>query len=77
DPTVVGHRGVLDTAAEHGRERVKPTVTGGWPDDSQWEELPVADRPATLHPDREVDDGVETVFTLPMPSMSLIELMPR
>lgn len=57
-------------------------IGGGadWPDERQWAQLRAADRLATVHADRDVtavDGSVEVEFTLPMPAMSLIELIPR
>ncbi|GAB3933226.1 hypothetical protein GCM10027614_03750 [Micromonospora vulcania] len=52
----------------------------GWPTDEQWDALRAADRladttpPTTLTPDR---GSVELSVTLPMPSISLLELTPR
>jgi xylan 1,4-beta-xylosidase len=51
-----------------------------WPDDRQWEVLRRANRLEELEPPRPVtaDGGtVEVVFELPMPSLSLVELVPR
>lgn len=49
-----------------------------WPTDEQWAQLRAADRLEELHPEAEVtadEEGrVTTAFTLPMPSMSLLEL---
>lgn len=50
-----------------------------WPDADGWAALEAADRLETLEPDREVTpDGGRVVLTfeLPMPSMSLVELVP-
>jgi xylan 1,4-beta-xylosidase len=52
-----------------------------WPDENGWGRLREADRLDLLEPTREVDldaDGgwVELAFDLPMPSMSLVELVP-
>ncbi|MGK2852379.1 MAG: GH39 family glycosyl hydrolase [Candidatus Limnocylindrales bacterium] len=50
-----------------------------WPDAEGWAALETADRLDTLEPDREVaaDGGrVILTFDLPMPSMSLVELVP-
>jgi xylan 1,4-beta-xylosidase len=50
-----------------------------WPDDAGWNALRAADRLETLEPPRQVHaDGatVELQFELPMPAMSLIELVP-
>ena len=51
----------------------------GWPDEQQWAALRAVDRPAELLlPDVEVVDGtVELSFRAPMPSVSLVELVPR
>ena len=51
-----------------------------WPDAAGWETLREADRLEPLEPPREVrvEDGrVEMAFGLPMPSMSLVELVPN
>ena len=52
-----------------------------WPDDAQWEVLRAADKLEELEPETEVvADGsgrVELTTRLPMPSMSLLELLPR
>ncbi len=50
-----------------------------WPDDAGWTVLRVADRLEALEPPREVraDEGrLELEIDLPMPAMSLIELVP-
>jgi len=50
-----------------------------WPDAAGWDTLEAADRLETLEPNREVaPDGGSVVLTfdLPMPSMSLVELVP-
>jgi xylan 1,4-beta-xylosidase len=39
--------------------------------------LQTGDELERIGPDLEVDDDVEMVFTLPMPSISLIELIPK
>jgi xylan 1,4-beta-xylosidase len=57
-------------------------ISGGadWPDERQWAELRAANRLARLHDDRvvhAVSGRVRLEFTLPMPSMSLVELIPR
>ena len=53
---------------------------GDWPDDSAWKRLQAADRLDELEPDRNVSVGADgrlsLDFTLPMPSVSLIELLP-
>jgi xylan 1,4-beta-xylosidase len=48
-----------------------------WPAEQQWAELQAGDELERIGPDLEVDDDVEMVFTLPMPSISLIELIPK
>jgi xylan 1,4-beta-xylosidase len=52
-----------------------------WPDDEGWQRLRAADRLETLEPDRIVlaDTAGEVVleFDLPMPSVSLVELIPE
>ena len=49
-----------------------------WPTEQQWAQLRAADRLEDLQPESEVtadgDGRVTTVFTMPMPSMSLLEL---
>ena len=54
---------------------------GDWPDDAGWARLHEADRLEPLDPERDLrtaDDGrVELSFAMPMPSLSLIELVPR
>ena len=51
-----------------------------WPTDEQWAQLRAADRLEDLAPETEVTaDGegrVSTTFTLPMPGISLLELLP-
>jgi Bacterial regulatory proteins, lacI family len=57
------------------RERVQATV-----DEQQWSALEAADRLEKLEPasDLAVERGtVELAFDLPMPSVSLVELVPR
>jgi len=54
---------------------------GDWPDAAQWERLHAADRLELLEPEREVvvaDGGgsLTLEFALPMPSISLVELVP-
>lgn len=56
-------------------------MSGGadWPDDEQWAALRQANRLEELEPARRVEpkDGVvELAFDLPMPSVSLVELLP-
>jgi xylan 1,4-beta-xylosidase len=48
-----------------------------WPSEQQWTELRARDQLDRIGADFEVDDDVEMVFSLPMPSISLIELIPR
>jgi xylan 1,4-beta-xylosidase len=48
-----------------------------WPTEQQWAELRARDELDRIGPDLEVDDDVEMAFTLPMPSISLIELIPK
>lgn len=51
-----------------------------WPDEQQWQRLHDANRLETLHSEQSVSaEGgvVEREFTLPMPSISLVELIPR
>ena len=55
--------------------------TGGdWPDDAGWATLGERDRLDALEPERPVtvgaDGKAEVSFELPMPSMSLVELLP-
>lgn len=50
-----------------------------WPDEEGWVRLAVRDHPEDLEPKRSVSatDGLlEVVFDLPMPSVSLVELVP-
>jgi xylan 1,4-beta-xylosidase len=53
---------------------------GDWPDESAWKRLRAADRLEELEPDRNVSVGpdgrLSLDFNLPMPSVSLIELLP-
>jgi hypothetical protein len=53
---------------------------GDWPDEDAWAVLREHDRLERLEPDRAVvvgEDGqVEVTFDLPMPAMSLVELVP-
>jgi xylan 1,4-beta-xylosidase len=53
---------------------------GEWPDDAGWAALHDADRLEALQPVRAVDVGqdgrLELAFDLPMPAVSLIELIP-
>ena len=56
-------------------------MSGGadWPDDAQWAALREANRLEELEPARRVGAGggvVELAFDLPMPSVSLVELVP-
>jgi hypothetical protein len=84
--------GLADAACELRHLRVDTThsniaatweaIGGGadWPDDAGWQALRGADRLEALHPPTEVTprDGVlETGFDLPLPSVSLLELVPR
>lgn len=51
-----------------------------WPDDAGWEQLRQADTLEQFEPDREVPVAggrVELTFSFPMPSVSLVELVPR
>jgi len=53
---------------------------GDWPDTAGWAALQAADRLEALEPERQVQaEGgrVRLAFDLPMPSVSLIELLPR
>lgn len=53
---------------------------GAWPDDDGWAALRVANTLELLEPARVVTatgGAVEVEFTLPMPSVSLVELIPR
>ena len=50
-----------------------------WPDDDQWAALRDANRLEELEPVRRVaaaGEAVELAFGLPMPSVSLVELVP-
>jgi xylan 1,4-beta-xylosidase len=50
-----------------------------WPSEEQWARLRAADRLADVHPPYRVTPGngaVDLTVPLPMPSMSLIELVP-
>jgi hypothetical protein len=50
-----------------------------WPDEAGWRRLRAADRLEALEPPRRVrpDRGrIDLAFDLPMPAMSLIELLP-
>ncbi|ALG10993.1 GH39 family glycosyl hydrolase [Kibdelosporangium phytohabitans] len=47
-----------------------------WPTDAQWAESRAADQLERGDVDQVVHDDAEVVFTLPMPSTSLIELVP-
>jgi len=51
-----------------------------WPDEGQWSTLEAGDRLEDFEPERVIevvgDGGVELGFPLPMPSISLLELMP-
>jgi xylan 1,4-beta-xylosidase len=50
-----------------------------WPDEDGWRALHAANRLEELHPPRPVevaDGGVLAEFDLPMPSVSLLELVP-
>jgi xylan 1,4-beta-xylosidase len=56
-------------------------MSGGadWPDDDQWAALREANRLEELEPVRRVaaaGGAVELAFALPMPSVSLVELVP-
>jgi xylan 1,4-beta-xylosidase len=51
-----------------------------WPDEDAWRKLRRADRLESLYPPTEVtpvNGAVETRFELPLPSMSLLELVPK
>ena len=53
---------------------------GDWPDSAGWEALHAADRLEALEPERQVQAErarVRLAFQLPMPSVSLVELLPR
>jgi xylan 1,4-beta-xylosidase len=54
---------------------------GDWPDEPAWDRLRAADRLEELEPERVVqpsaDGQLELEFELPMPSVSLIELLPE
>jgi len=53
---------------------------GDWPDTAGWEALHAADRLEGLEPERQVQaerGRLRLAFHLPMPSVSLIELLPR
>ena len=50
-----------------------------WPDDTQWQELAAMDQLQELEPERIVDatsGSLELPFEMPMPSISLLELVP-
>ena len=50
-----------------------------WPDGGQWAELAARDRLEELQPERIVETAggsIELAFGLPMPSVSLVELVP-
>jgi xylan 1,4-beta-xylosidase len=53
---------------------------GDWPDESAWERLRAADRLEELEPERRLSIGADgrllLDFNMPMPSVSLIELLP-
>ncbi|CAM4044396.1 xylan 1,4-beta-xylosidase [Kibdelosporangium persicum] len=48
-----------------------------WPTEEQWAQLREANELERIGEDRDVEADVELTFTLPMPSISLIELVPR
>lgn len=53
--------------------------TADWPDEGQWTELAALERLAELEPERIVEPNggsLELAFELPMPSVSLLELIP-
>ncbi|MCA1571807.1 MAG: xylan 1,4-beta-xylosidase [Chloroflexi bacterium] len=54
--------------------------TANWPDEGQWSTLEAGDRLEDFEPERMIevvpDGGVELGFPLPMPSISLLELIP-
>jgi xylan 1,4-beta-xylosidase len=77
DYTVRHHR----VDADHSNVVSTWREIGGvdWPDEDGWARLRAADRLEALHEDRTVtpEHGALTLeFTLPMPSLSLIELLP-
>ncbi len=56
---------------------VRMSNGAAWPTEEQWTRLHAANELARIGEDIEVDADVEMAFTLPMPAISLIELVPR
>ncbi|MFC0106416.1 GH39 family glycosyl hydrolase [Kibdelosporangium aridum] len=56
---------------------VRMSNGAAWPTEEQWTRLHAANELARIGEDIEVDADVEMAFTLPMPTISLIELVPR
>jgi xylan 1,4-beta-xylosidase len=75
--TVRHHR--VDETHSNVRQAWEARGGGTWPDEPGWAALHESDRLKVLEPDREVivgDDGrVELTFPMPMPSLSLVELL--
>ncbi len=67
---------------EHSNIAARWDARGGgdWPDEAGWAALRQADRLEELEPDRSVEMGasgrLELAFDLPMPAISLVELVP-
>ncbi len=76
-PFGVRHRRV---DASHSNIAAHWESGGDWPDKAAWERLRAADKLDELEPEHEVSvagDGRLTFdFNLPMPSVSLVELLP-
>ncbi|ROT28194.1 xylan 1,4-beta-xylosidase [Micromonospora sp. HM5-17] len=72
------HRRLDDETSNLGATARRLGVTA-WPSEEQWARLRAADRLADVHPPYRVtpgDGAVDLTVPLPMPSMSLIELVP-
>jgi xylan 1,4-beta-xylosidase len=75
-PVIVRHRRIDATHSNIARH----WDGGDWPDGAGWERLRAHDRLDELKPEREVriggDGRLELAFDLPMPAVSLIEIVP-
>ena len=77
----LGLRGLDEPNLEYFWSGDAEAMSGGadWPDDDQWAALREANRLEELEPVRRVaaaGGAVELAFALPMPSVSLVELVP-
>jgi xylan 1,4-beta-xylosidase len=76
--TVRHHR--VDEDHSNVRRAWEALGGGDWPDEAGWATLRDADRLETLEPERtvrtEAGGSLELAFAMPMPSLSLVELVP-